>query len=165
MSFSTVKEASQLRRNTRNTVNIKVNLRKRILGTGETFGRKPTKNQMTPNQLAVWRISKALEIFHISEGLRDTLSGWVADYENIRILNAKIMAATLMYINLYVQSSDDVTSETFTDDKLARVMIDLQPSSSIEDPKRSEIIFRHKASILKYIRAIIPYLQKIGIIK
>jgi len=115
--------------------------------------RKPgtiTRKQMTPNQLAIFELGKALEaIPNTTPELRRQFQDEMIQMEQIRYMHMPTLAATLMFIH---NVHDEITPENFTDENLQPVIINIQPDPKLQDSRLAYI--KTKETILRYIRAV-----------
>jgi len=115
--------------------------------------RKPgviTRKQMTPNQLAIYELGKALEaIPNTTPELRRQFQDEMIQMEQIRYMNMPTLAATLMFIH---NVHDVITPGNFIDENLQPFIINIQPDSKLQDSQLAYI--KTKETILRYIRAV-----------
>jgi hypothetical protein len=110
------------------------------------------RRQLTPEQLAGIALSRALaEIPGTTEELRRQFQDEMMEMEQIRYMNMRVLAATLMFLH---NVGDEVTPENFTDQNLAPVIINVLPASDLPEMERRLTYIKLKETILRYIRAV-----------
>ena len=128
------------------------------LGTG--YQEELTRKQMSPNQLAILRLGKELGFFPtISRDSRYYYQNLLGNMEQLRYMNMKTLAGAIV---LYQESNQEPTPEDFTDKKLQPIMEKILPLkfSELSAEEKSVIYQRYKQSLLRYVRALIFYIQR-----
>jgi len=123
-----------------------------MVGTGGATGQITRKN-MTPNELAAWKLNQALEKYpDFTEEARRNLQIEFVDMPGLRTMNMKVLAATLSFLN---SINNQPSPAAFQDQYILSHINRLLPTKEISNQERRRLIVRFKAQLLIYTRAIL----------
>lgn len=120
----------------------------------QAFGsnRDSYRRQMTPSQLAAWRVRKILENFpDTTSELRESYYAEIASFSQILTMNSEMLAAALM---LLFRTREQISPEVFANNPLIiGVLSRILPAggTGISDT----LLAQYKADLLRYVRAIL----------
>lgn len=123
---------------------------------GIQLHRRMARRQMTPGQLAAWRVKKILENFpDTTAELRESYYAELATFDQIQTMNAELLAAALM---LLFRTRDQISPEVFANNDLIIGVLNrmlTNGGANIQNPANDPLLARYKADLLRYVRAIL----------
>lgn len=125
-----------------------------MVGTGGAT-RQMTRKNMTPNELAAWKLNQALEKYPtFTEEARRNFQIKFVDMPGLRTMNMKVLAATLSFLN---SINNQPSPPAFQDQYILPHINLLLPTKEISAEERRRLIVRFKAQLLIYTRAILIF--------
>lgn len=123
-----------------------------IVGSEGALHKQLTRRNMTPNELAAWKLNQAMEKYpEFTKDARENAQNEFVSMPSLRTMNMKTLAATLSFLN---GIKNNVTPNSFKDETILPYMKELINLDKVDQEETKRLIIRYKAQMLMYIRAI-----------
>lgn len=123
-----------------------------MVGAEGALHKQLTRRNMTPNELAAWKLNQAMEKYpEFTKDARENAQNEFVSMPSLRTMNMKTLAATLSFLN---GINNNVTPNSFRDEVILPYMKELINLDKVDQEETKRLIIRYKAQMLMYIRAI-----------
>ena len=122
-------------------------------GISSVLQKQISRQHMTPNELAAWKLNQALEAYpKFTKDARNNAQSEFVNMPSLRTMNMKLLAATLSFL-LEVGGSENITPASFQDEIIIPHIKPLLPNN-LNPKELFRLTVRFKAQILMYVIAI-----------